>query len=648
MKALTRGFWLALGCLIVLTACDRKTIEPEEITVTGISVSPTTLTLMEGESEQLAFTLKPSNATHQEVEWTSQYPKVATVSPTGVVSALQAGSSKITVKSPTGGVAATCLVTVKPYVPPAVAVTGVSLDITQQTLEVGASFTLTATVTPDDADNKDVNWFTSNGRVASVDKGTVTAVGAGEAVITVSTLDGGFQATCTVTVPKSSTPSTIERWKDTGADLPDYPNYNKVSSQSDFPRIDITWSSAPTKDWSGNFTYVENCTVTFKDPKKMYSDITEYGPLKMKIKGRGNTTWNAEGGIKNPYRFKLYDHPAQKIFGLNRDKDWILLADVQDPTLLRNAVAFRISRMVSMPWTPKYRAVELYVNGSYYGCYLLVEAKETDIENKVPVAVSETGEVDSGYYIEIDDKWDSDEYFYSQHFGKKIKYKDPESPTQEQKDFIEGYVNEVEKLLKDKKFDKTTGYWSKMEVGTFIDQFIVQELTMNVDGNMRLSTYFAKDSDTKLFMPMVWDFDLSLGNCTYLGKDFDLPYIDGSRDGPKGWFVKIRGGYPGENYGKKDTYYQYLFQDPQFVQAFKDRWEVVKPRLDKIPAFIDKMTEYNKVAYDHNASAGKNPRGTRWREYPPDDFKTWSDAADWLKDWYSTRLEWLDGEIKAL
>ena len=132
-----------------------------------------------------------------------------------------------------------------------------------------------------------------------------------------------------------------------------------------------------------------------------------------------------------------------------------------------------------------------------------------------------------------------------------------------------------------------------MEVETFINQFIVQELTMNVDGNMRLSTYFAKDKDTKLFMPMVWDFDLALGNCTYIGSDFDLPYIDGSRNGPKGWFVKIRGGYPGENKGKKDTYYQYLFQDPQFVQALKDRWNTVKPRLDKIPAFIDKMAEYD-------------------------------------------------------
>lgn len=388
-------------------------------------------------------------------------------------------------------------------------------------------------------------------------------------------------------------------------------------------------------------------TISFKDPKKMYSDITDFSEAAMKIKGRGNTTWGAEGGIKNPYRVKLAAHPANKILGLNRDKDWILLSDVQDPSLLRNATALRISRMVSMPWTPKFRAVELYINNSYQGCYLLVEAKETDT-NKVPVNVSETGEVDSGYYLEIDDKSDEDLYFYSESFGKKIKYKDPENPTAAQKNFIEGYVNDVEKLLKDKNFDSETGYWSKMEVGTFIDQYIVQELTMNVDGNMRLSTYFAKDKDTKLFMPMVWDFDLSLGNCTYLGKDFNLPYYDGSRDGPKGWFIKIRGGYPGENHGEKDTYYQYMFKDQKFVDALKERWNTVKPRLDKIPAFIDKMCEYNKVAYDHNSSAGKNPRGNKGWYYPPDNFNNWQEAVTWLKDWYSTRLEWLDAEINKL
>ena len=566
-----------------------------------------------------------------------------------------------------------------------VVITDLDIKPAEASIKIGETLQLKAVVTPSHADVSTLVWKSLGTRVATVDEksGLVKGVGEGSIRIRV-TAPGrdGVSATMNLTVTAESEPSPdpdpgpnpdpdpdpdpdpnpdpdpdpnpdpdpepgtgtyTNRWEDTGASLPDYPTYDisSVKSHNDFPRVEITVSGSIQHG-----VYKEG-TISFKDPKKMYSDITNFSGAAMKIKGRGNTTWGAEGGIKNPYRVKLAAHPANKILGLNRDKDWILLSDVQDPSLLRNATALRISRMVSMPWTPKFRAVELYINNSYQGCYLLVEAKETDT-NKVPVNVSETGEVDSGYYLEIDDKSDEDLYFYSESFGKKIKYKDPENPTAAQKNYIEGYVNDVEKLLKDKNFDSETGYWSKMEVGTFIDQYIVQELTMNVDGNMRLSTYFAKDKDTKLFMPMVWDFDLSLGNCTYLGKDFNLTDYDGSNNGPKGWFVKIRGGYPGENYGQRDTYYQYMFKDQKFVNALKERWNTVKPRLDKIPAFIDKMCEYNKVAYDHNSSAGKNPRGNKGWCDPPDNFNNWQEAVTWLKDWYSTRMEWLDAEINKL
>lgn len=529
-----------------------------------------------------------------------------------------------------------------------VAITSLNVSPATVSLEIGETAVLYAVVKPSNATDKTVTWSSNKTSVATVNEnGTVTAVSAGTAIITAKANTGGKSATSIITVKEEENPPTppvnIERWQDTGADVPTYPSYNKVSSLSNFPRIDITTDDG--RAITSKTTY-KNGKITFKDPAKMYSDVTSLGALTMKIRGRGNTTWGAEGGIKNPYRFKLDEH--NKVFGMKGDKDWILLADVQDPTLLRNAVALRISRLVSMPWTPKYRAAEVYINGSYAGCYLLVEAKEADIENKVPITPVTGSSTDGGYYMEIDDKSDDNKYFWSATFGKKIKYKEPEEPTSAQKNFIEGYINDVEKLLKEQNFDKTTGYWSKMEVSTFINQYIVQELTMNVDGNMRLSTYFAKDSDTKLFMPMVWDFDLALGNCTYLGKDFNLPYYDGSRDGPKGWFIKIRGGYPGENYGQKDTYYQYLFKDPQFVTELKARWNAVKSRLDMIPDFIDKMSEYNALAYDHNRSGGKNPRASRSYTSAPDAFTSWTAARDWLKNWYKTRLEWLDTEINKL
>lgn len=528
-----------------------------------------------------------------------------------------------------------------------VRVTSVLLSKQHIDLNAGETYELIATVIPPNADNKVVLWNSNKTAVATVNSsGIVKGIGEGNAVITVTTQMGGKTATCTVSVTgyisNPEEPQTRE-WPDTGAEVSEYPIYNKVSTLSEFPRIDITTDDG--LPITSKETY-KSGKISFSDPSKMYSDVTSIPEMTMKIRGRGNTTWNAEGGIKNPYRLKLSE--KKKVFGMKSDKDWILLADVQDPTLLRNAVALRISRLVSMPWTPDYRAVEVYLNGSYAGCYLLVEAKETSLKNKVPVEPVTGTETNGGYYLEIDDKPDSDLYFITSTFGKQIKYKDPEEPTQAQRAFIEGYINNVEKKLKEKQFTSESGYRSVMEVSTFINNYIVQELTMNVDGNMRLSAYFAKDRDTRLFMPMVWDFDLSLGNCTYLGKDFDLPYYDGSRDGPKGWFIKIRGGYPEDNKGKKDTYYQYLFQDSVFVEELKARWNQVKSRLDMIPGFINKMCEYNAPAYDHNAQGGKNPRATRSYTAAPDAFTSWTEAKNWLVNWYSTRLEWLDSAINSL
>lgn len=463
-----------------------------------------------------------------------------------------------------------------------------------------------------------------------------------------------------------------ERWLDTGADLPDYPTYNKVSRLEDFPRVDVNYTGTIVRLAEGEFTYVDG-TVSFSDPTGMYKteDATNYetysGVIPMKIRYRGNTSWDAEGGIKHSYRLKLMDatrssKEPRKVFGMKKDSDWYLLADVQDPTLLRNALALRLSRMVSMPWTPKYRCCEVYVNGSYAGCYLLCEAKEADRNSKAPITVIEDGQApdQGGYLLEIDNKGDYDRSFRSESFYKKIKFKDPDfgdknnpdnsTSAQAQMAYIQKYVNDVEALLNARNFDAETGYRSMMEVPSFIGNFIVHEVTKNMDGGMRLSTYLAKDTDTKLFMPFVWDFDLTLGNYNeYPSRSFDLS--DG--DTPQGWFIRLRGGsfdynYPyGDPYGAKTSYYQCLFEDPQFVADLKEYWNKVKPRLDKIPAFIDKMVEYNALAYDHNSQEGKNPRANN-RGGGIKRFSSWRDAVDYMKDFYTQRVQWLDTNINAL
>ena len=175
---------------------DTKTIEVDVVVpVTGVSLNKTSATTYTGGSFQLTPNVKPSNATNKEVQWSSSNNYVATVDASGKVKGVNPGTATITVTTVDGAKKASCTVTVKPVV------SSVSLDKTALTLKAGASEKLTATVKPDDAYDKSITWSSSNTAVATVDKnGTVKAVKAGTATITVKTNDQGKTATCKVTV----------------------------------------------------------------------------------------------------------------------------------------------------------------------------------------------------------------------------------------------------------------------------------------------------------------------------------------------------------------------------------------------------------------------------------------------------------------
>ena len=196
----------ALGhCTITAMSEDGKVkakcnviVYPKTIAVTSIRLTETSLRLNKGESHTLAASLQPDNATDKTVQWTSSDDSVATVDQNGTVTAT--GGGKATISASAGGFSTSCSVDV--YVP----VTSVSLDMILLSLEVGSFAVLTATVSPDDAMDKTVQWNTDNPSVATVDQnGKVTAVGVGKAKITASA--GGFSASCSiicVSIPVSS------------------------------------------------------------------------------------------------------------------------------------------------------------------------------------------------------------------------------------------------------------------------------------------------------------------------------------------------------------------------------------------------------------------------------------------------------------
>ena len=182
------------------------TVKAKAVNVTEVTLDKTELTLTEGETETLTATVKPDNADNRKVTWSSDKTDVATVGGVGRVTAVKAGEAVVTVTTEDGGKTASCKVTVKAK---AVGVTDVTLDKTELTLTEGETETLTATVKPDNADNRKVTWSSDKTEIATVDgAGKVTAVKPGEAVVTVTTEDGGKTATCKVTVKAKAVPVT--------------------------------------------------------------------------------------------------------------------------------------------------------------------------------------------------------------------------------------------------------------------------------------------------------------------------------------------------------------------------------------------------------------------------------------------------------
>ena len=262
------------------------TVKAKTVSVTEVTLDKTELTLTEGETGTLTATVKPDNADNRKVMWSSDKTDVATVGGDGRVTAVKAGEAVVTVTTEDGGKTASCKVTVKSK---AVNVTEVTLDKTELTLTEGETETLTATVKPDNADNKKVTWSSDKTDVATVDgAGRVTAMKAGEAVITVTTEDGGKTASCKVTVKAKVVPVTgvdVKPWSVTiGANgttkltctvAPSNATNRNVRWESDNPSVATVDSDGNVRAVSAGVAKVSavtedggfrsGCTVTVKE-----------------------------------------------------------------------------------------------------------------------------------------------------------------------------------------------------------------------------------------------------------------------------------------------------------------------------------------------------------------------------------------------
>lgn len=363
-----------------------------------------------------------------------------------------------------------------------------------------------------------------------------------------------------------------------------------------------------------------------------YEDRQLYDGL-IEIEGRGNTTW---GMPKKPYNIDLIDSSgddnATELLGMPEDEEWSLIANYSDKSMLRNALAYYLGNAIKMEYSPRYRFVEVYLDSVYQGLYMLCEKiKKADSRVNIKKLTNDPEDqseprITGGYIIEVTPAARveaKDSSFTTAHAAVTYTFKYPKSKniTTQQIDYIEKYMNEFEAALFAFNFkDSVNGYIKYIDVNSFVDWYIINELAKNNDAIMFASCFFYKNREGKLKAGPLWDFDIGFGNVNY--NDNNL--VEGF-------------------WARKAIYFNRLFQDPAFQYKVQQRWAEIRPILDSIPVLLATAGNQLSVsgAIDRNFEAWPVLGTYVWPNIPPYP-KKYSGELTHLINWIQQRINWLN------
>ncbi len=344
------------------------------------------------------------------------------------------------------------------------------------------------------------------------------------------------------------------------------------------------------------------------------------------VKGRGNTSW---GQPKKPYSIKLSSKAS--LLDIPRTKKYAIVASYSDASLMRNFITYKAGLLLSgIDYTPKCEFVEVYLNGSYNGIYLLVE--RVDIEsNKIDIEEADADNLTGGYLIEkdVDGKIDysSDLWFNCPYWANQskdyfvLKTPEPEDAelTRAMLDYLEDYMQSVHNSIMRIGNESYTKY---VDADSWIDFMLMQEITKNIDGNLKTSCYMYKQrDDDKLYMTALWDFDLAYGGADWDNADYTHnDYYDCPNGTGVAGFMAINSSSP---------WFDHLYDDyPEFREALIAKYnEYHETLIPKMRAMMNEQAAYLLQAAPRNDAMWYN------------DFEY---GVDGLMDWFDGRIDWLD------
>lgn len=391
--------------------------------------------------------------------------------------------------------------------------------------------------------------------------------------------------------------------------------YNE-SVANDLAPVNMKTVSVTTTDKINKDVYVM-AKIIISDPSGEYEKITDTVAT---IKIRGNSTSSA---VKSPYNFKLTEEIS--IYGMGESKKWCLLSNPYDKTLMRNKLSYDFARAIGIDYTSNCEYVDLYVNGTYMGNYLLTESigigedrVDLDIENN-----------DFLFEFEPWIGYSNVDAYRTPRYGVLLGYNDRNYPTEENIAYLDTFFTAFEKALHMRDYDDTAQY---IDVDSFVNFYIVNELFKNVDFGMSSTRYYIKDG--RLYAGPVWDFDLSAGNCS---SEYYTGYnnVTTSGDSTEGLYCYAQ-------------WYRRLLEIPAFRELVLERYLEVQPLIINLTTDnelgknrIDRLlSRYGESFCDnYERTLQKVDEAYSILERIPDD--TYEENVEYMREWLIKRNAWL-------
>lgn len=358
------------------------------------------------------------------------------------------------------------------------------------------------------------------------------------------------------------------------------------------------------------------------------------------IRLRGNASKDFP---KKPYRIK-WDEKHRVLDSPAKAKKWTLINNYGDKTLMRNMLAFEMSRRVGLSYTPFCRAVDVMLNGEYKGCYQLcdqVEVHKNRVEIEEMEPTDQSGDaLTGGYFVEVDAYASGEPLYFKSNKGNPVTIKSPSSDdiVSAQKSYIIDWFNGMESRLFGTSFtsEGANGCRSRLDLDSFLRHFIVGELSGNTDTYWSMYLYKPR-SDDRFYTGPVWDFDLAFDN------DQRIYPVNNKRD----WIYRSGGSYAGNMRTFVD---RIITKDAAALQQLSDVWaEVRNSGQITAEALIDYIDETaSLLQQSQHLNFCRWPILSQYVHQNPQAPGSYDAEVDIVRRYISKRVDWIDNKLNYI